>query len=81
MMAIETPIVFPHSVHVMLSEKWLHKAITPVMVRLGHVAVEARIEVLKQLFHFSKSAGTVFLVMLCWELMTPRTGSVEDPWR
>ena len=81
MVAVETAIISPHSVHVIITKKWFHDAITSVMVRLGQVAVKAWIEVLEQLFHFSKTTGAVLLVMFCWKLMAPTTGSVEDPWR
>ena len=81
MMTIEAPIILPLSVHAIPPKEWFHKAITTIMVRLGHLAVEARIEVLEHLFHSPKSSGAIFLVMPRWELMTPRTSSVEDPRR
>ena len=77
MMAIEAPIILPYSVHIVPLEEWLHKAMTTIMVRLVHLAIEAGVEVREHFLHSAKSPRTIFLMMLRWKLVTPGTSSVE----
>ena len=77
MMAIKALVVFPNPVHVILLEKWLHMAMATIMVGLVHLAIEARILMREQLLRFTRSARTIFLVMVSRELMTPGACGVE----
>ena len=76
MMAVEAPIVLPYSVHIVLLKEWLHKAIATIMIRPGHLAIEARVEVREHFLHSAKSLRAIFLMMLRWKLVTPGTSSV-----
>ncbi len=77
MVAVKAFVVLPNPVHVVLLEERLHIAVTTIVVWLEHLAVEARVEMREQLLRFTRSARTIFLVMVSRELMAPGACGVE----